>query len=398
MALIKVQQNSRDAESIAPAFCRRSPPPHHQGADPTKAGFKSPWASARQLGLFSFLRTRLFDWNEKPLPPKEQLPAVRIVTFEATSGDASDIRFTWLGHASCHLQIPVLSGGTFTIITDPVLSRRCSPFSFAGPKRYTDACTTVDAIASSSAPGAWPDAIAISHNHYDHLDLATIKALISRPNGKPVPHIFCTLGVKAWFLSLGLSPDHVTELDWWDRRVVQRESDGARVRFTCTPAQHFSGRGLICDKTLWGGWALEILSQEEAKRGAKIWFAGDTGYRHVPRKGMSREEEDQIPSCPAFRELGDMMGPFDLALIPIGAYLPRVFMSNVHCSPSDAVRIHREVHSRKSFGIHWGVFRLTPEAPDEPPRLLKEEAALLGLPEDQFAVCEIGETVNVVVE
>ncbi len=276
-----------------PAFYKTSPPPHHQGADPTKAGFKSPWASAGSHSALTFIRGRLFDWNEVPLPSRDKLPTVRKATYAPESAGASSaegtdgkIHLTWLGHAGAHLRLPVSSGSSFTVVTDPVLSRRCSPFQFFGPARFTEACTSVADMASSSVSGAWPDVLVLSHNHYDHLDLNTIKAFLDTP-GKPVPHVMCTTGNKSWFLSLGMSEEQVTELDWWEERIVTRASDGERVRFTCVPAQHFSGRSASDrDKTLWAGWTMETLPKQgvEAK-GVKVYFAGDVSSAETCGRG-----------------------------------------------------------------------------------------------------------------
>jgi N-acyl-phosphatidylethanolamine-hydrolysing phospholipase D len=126
----------------------------------------------------------------------------------------------------------------------------------------------------------------------------------------------------------------------------------------------------------------------------RFYFGGDTGYRSVPA-GVPREDEHLLPHCPAFAEIGERLGPFDLGLIPIGAYEPRHVMSPVHLSPEDAVCVHRDVRSRHSIGMHWGTFVLTTEPVDEPPRRLKEAAEAAGLAEDEFVVIAIGETVDV---
>ncbi|PWN48835.1 Metallo-hydrolase/oxidoreductase [Violaceomyces palustris] len=429
----KITTSSR--KSVSPPFYKTSPAPHWKSPNSnTSGGFKSPWPSSQSHGFLQFLRARLFDWDEVPLPTAgfsssdpnrshEGLPVVRKDIWSAsadqtdkassTAGEDRDkIRFTWLGHASCHFQLPVppLSSQSsekspsVTILCDPVLSRRCSPFSFIGPERFTQAPTTITEMANAPEVGGrrvWPDFVCLSHNHYDHLDYDTIKELISPRHSRPKPHILCPLGVKAWFKSnFGLRDDEVTESDWWDQTVFDLGDGESRLRVTCTPAQHFTGRGIHDrNKTLWAGWVFETLRGGEEVvvevKGAKVWFAGDTGYRSVGR-GMSAEEEDSLPTCPAFREIGEVLGPLDLSAIPIGAYLPRNVMSTVHMSPRDSVRVHGEVRSRKSVGIHWGSFRLTPEDVNEPPRLLKEECEKLGIEKGEFDVVEIGETISVV--
>ncbi|SPO22075.1 related to SEE1 - probable lysine methyltransferase [Ustilago trichophora] len=399
--------------AIAPEFYQTSPPPHWSNVpkpsseaaslDVSRRKFKSPWPSAQAHGILGFLRARLFDWDEVPLPPKVApsaddaiLPPVHKPTWTASGASEGSITFTWLGHAICHLQIPIGNGRKITILCDPVLSRRVSPVQWFGPERYTDAPVTVDEIAQATlteGKSAWPDLLVLSHNHYDHTDYNTIQSLLNPTStGVKRPHVFCTLGNKSWFQSnFGLTDDEVTECDWWQQSTVSLGGE-AVLKVSCVPAQHFSGRGLTDrDRTLWAGWTFHTLSPETK---ASVYFAGDTGYRSVPR-GMSKEKEDTLPSCPAFKEIGEKLGPFDVSLIPIGAYLPRNVMSTVHLAPQDSVLVHRDVKSKKSYGIHWGSFRLTPEDVNEPPKLLVEEAKRAGVDPAEFGVVEIGQSVSI---
>ncbi|ETS63092.1 hypothetical protein PaG_02869 [Moesziomyces aphidis] len=408
---------SQSESRVAPAFYKTTPPPHWSNVskplsdaaplDVSRRKFKSPWPSADMHGMLSFFRTRLFDWDEPPLPPKFAskaggaiLPPVHKPTWTpAASADSADsIVYTWLGHAICHLQIPIGNGRVVTILCDPVLSQRVSPFQWIGPARYTDAPVTVEEMAADTEKGgknAWPDLLVLSHNHYDHTDYNTISKLLNPPASARVkrPHVFCTLGTKSWFQSnFGLTDAEVTECDWWEQSTVSLGSE-AVLKLTCVPAQHFSGRGLLDrDRTLWAGWTFHAVSEASSK--ASVYFAGDTGYRTVPR-GMPREEEDTLPTCPAFKEIGEALGPFDAALIPIGAYEPRFFMSTVHLAPQDSVLVHRDVRSRRSYGIHWGSFRLTPEDVNEPPKRLIEEAQRQGIDLAEFATIEIGQSVAI---
>ncbi|SOV04746.1 related to SEE1 - probable lysine methyltransferase [Ustilago sp. UG-2017a] len=404
--------------AIAPSFYQTTPPPHWSNVPKasnefTPLGvssrkFKSPWPSAQVHGFLDFLRARLFDWDEVSLPPKVAsyagsaiLPPVHNPTWtasEATSSSDESITFTWLGHAICHLQIPIGNGNKATILCDPVLSRRVSPVQWFGPERYTDAPVTVEEIAHATekeGKNAWPDLLVLSHNHYDHTDYSTIQKLLNPPSTASVkrPHVFCTLGNKQWFQSnFGLTDEEVTECDWWQHSTVSLNGESV-LKVTCVPAQHFSGRGLTDrDRTLWAGWTFHAMS--EASSRASVYFAGDTGYRSVPG-GMKKEDEDTLPSCPAFKEIGEALGPFDVSLIPIGAYLPRSFMSAVHLAPQDSVLVHRDVKSRRSYGIHWGSFRLTPEDVNEPPKLLVEEAKRHGIDPDEFRTIEIGQSVDI---
>ena len=197
--------------------------------------------------------------------------------------------------------------------------------------------------------------VVISHNHYDHLDSSTITTLHKQHN----PHFFAPLNNDEILASLGIAPTHFHTLDWWENREVSVElpaETGGKVtanfRLTCTPAQHMSARGIfdrMC--TLWASWALEELpSSASPGKAYKVWFGGDTGYRHV----SPHEKEDEVPFCPAFKEIGEKFDEFDLALIPIGAYDPRPETSSVHASPSDAVRIFQDIKAKKAIGMHWG--------------------------------------------
>jgi L-ascorbate metabolism protein UlaG (beta-lactamase superfamily) len=300
---------------VPPSFYTGTP--HH-----ISKGFRSPWPSAdNHGGMLSFFKTRLFEWDEKPLPSADALPAVRPATFipTNTSNQQSSVKYTWLGHAACHFQLPTSTAKSITILTDPVFAQRCSPSQTIGPKRYTAPPTNIKDMADSKDDGVWPDLLVLSHNHYDHACWNTLQQLLASPNGKPRPHIFCPLGMGQWFkYNFDVKEDGLTELDWWQDRVATIKGD-RRVKVTCVPAQHFSGRGLFDrNATLWAGWTFQALGEDESK-GKSIYFAGDSGYRTVPR-GTTKEEEENLPHCPAFQEIGEKLGPFDVAAIPIGAY------------------------------------------------------------------------------
>ncbi|KAK5102689.1 hypothetical protein LTS08_003489 [Lithohypha guttulata] len=210
----------------------------------------------------------------------------------------------------------------------------------------------------------------------------------------------CALGNKTFFQSL--LPDildvDVVELDWWDSTRIAIEGIGS-VELVCTPAQHTSNRGVNDkDKTLWCSWSLLELNSEEV--GKKLFFAGDTGYRRVTTAHPTQEEEEAMPHCPAFKEIGELLGPFDLALLPIGLYSPRDFMSSVHCAPEDSACIHIDIRSKKSIAMHYGTVRggLSAYYEDvlEPPRRWREECEKKGLLWGQdVGLCDIGETVPI---
>lgn len=254
---------------------------------------------------------------------------------------------TWIGHASFLLQIKGLN-----ILTDPQLSERASPFSFAGPSRKNPPGLNFNDLPLI-------DAVIISHNHYDHLDQKTVERLAEIQKGKG-PRFFVPLGLKAWFEDLGIKD--VVEMDWWDH--VQYKD----WTFHSVPLQHFSGRGLFDrDKTLWTGWVLEHET-------FKFFFAGDTGY-----------SED-------FKNIGERLGPIDLSAIPIGAYEPRWFMKAVHVNPEEAVKIHQDIKSRYSVGMHWGTFVLTDEDMDEPPKHLNAALKKEKIPQKKFFIMRHGQT------
>ena len=256
---------------------------------------------------------------------------------------------TWIGHATFLIQY-----NGKNILTDPHLSDRASPLGFIGPKRYTPPGLSINELPQI-------DFVLISHNHYDSLDQFTIESLYERQKENP-PLFFVPLKLKDWFLDLGIKS--VIELDWWEYQILK----GWKIY--AVPVQHFSGRTLWDrNKTLWCGWVLENSN-------ARIFFAGDSGY--------SKD----------FIDIGEFFGYMDLSLIPIGAYEPRWFMKEVHVNPEEAVRIHNDVNSSLSVGMHWGTFQLTDEPMDEPPIRLKDARNSAGINKDQFFVMQHGETKN----
>jgi N-acyl-phosphatidylethanolamine-hydrolysing phospholipase D len=335
----------------------------------------------------------------RPDPPKDIEAQLKLQTPNWGKDTSKDqIKATWIGHACFLVELPAPHGAVRgpRILFDPVFSHRCSPTQHIGPARYTKAPCKIEDIPEV-------DAIVISHNHYDHLDTHTIKTLTKLQK----PHIFAPLGNDTYFKSTGVPTTNAHCLDWWDSRNITVSlpgvSPGTTVtggfHLTCTPGQHFTGRGVLDRfKTLWASWAVEEIisdssqsnpSQNAGRSGVKVWFAGDTGYRAV----KDGQNEDEVPCCPVFKEIGEKFGGFDLALIPIGAYLPRAVMSPVHCAPQDSVRIFKDVRAKRAIGMHWGTWRLTSEEVTEPPRRLAEECQKIGIEDGAFGVCGLGETV-----
>jgi L-ascorbate metabolism protein UlaG (beta-lactamase superfamily) len=251
---------------------------------------------------------------------------------------------TWIGHSTLLIQLDGVN-----VLTDPHWSGRASPVSFAGPRRVTP-----PGLGFEDLPPI--HLVLISHDHYDHLDRATVERLAAVHR----PRFLVPLGLKAWFAGLGISD--VVELDWWQSRVERG------LTLTCLPAQHFSGRSFSGqNRTLWSGWAI-------AGRDRRLFFGGDTGYYDV------------------FKEIGARLGPFDLAAIAIGAYLPPKIMRLSHTTPEEALQLFADVRGRHFLPIHWGTFDLADEPLDEPPQRLIREARRLGLGEDLVWLLKHGET------
>lgn len=226
----------------------------------------------------------------------------------------------------------------------------------------------------------------------------------------PNVQFFVPLGNKQWFAASGIN-EGVTELDWWEERDINLASTASKsavsgtdvaassagdksesimARIGCLPCQHTSARtGFDKGRTLWASWSVE-------SGGKKVWFGGDTGYRSVPELPKGVDDygpEHNYPHCPAFKQIGELRGPFDLGLIPIGAYDPRWIMSPMHANPFDSVNIFKDTSCQRAMGIHWGTWVLTEEDVLEPPKILEKALTRAGIAErGVFDVCEIGES------
>jgi N-acyl-phosphatidylethanolamine-hydrolysing phospholipase D len=328
-------------------------PPHHRDG-----AFQNNHGDFEPKSLADVLRWR---WNAArqglPRRPTEPIPTqpADLAFLHANHGVAQQPAVTWIGHATVLAQL-----GGLNLLTDPIFSERASPFSFVGPKREQP-----PGVALAGLPHI--DAVLVSHNHYDHLDLSSCRALAAQPGGSPL--FVVPLGLAGWFRARGV--ERVVELDWWQAETL------AGVDIVLVPAQHWSARGLNDRmKTLWGGFAVFAP-------GCQLFFAGDTGY--------SRDFAD-IRARFADRQQSHQGGGFDIALIPIGAYEPRWFMKDQHVNVEEALRIHADLGARRSLGVHWGTFELTDESLDEPPRQLARQRAALGLDEDAFFTLAIGGT------
>lgn len=275
--------------------------------------------------------------------PTEEEPTE---TKHPLASENETIRVTYVNHSTFLIQVDSLN-----ILTDPVWAKRASPFSWAGPKRMK-----APGIKFEDLPRI--HGVVISHNHYDHLDINTMRLIF----GGHHPKFFVPLGVKAYLD--GESITNVTELDWWNETKL---SDSITIQ--AVPAQHSSGRGLLDkDETLWCGWVLKTSK-------GNIYFAGDTGYNDK-----------------TFVEIGERSGPMALSLIPIGAYLPRWFMAPVHTDPDEAVKVHLETKSAKSVAMHFGTFPLADEGPGASKRDFEAALKKYQVSEDKFVILKEGET------
>ena len=250
----------------------------------------------------------------------------------------------WLGHATVLLRI----NGRY-LITDPHLNHRASPLPMLGPVRKVPSPASVRELPPI-------DAVLISHNHYDHLDITTVRQLLRANAGV---RFYVPLGLAEWVRAQGAK--QVQELDWWDRR------DDTDFEIHCVPAQHWSARGLFDrNRTLWSGWMV--------RAGAfSFYFSGDTGY------------------TPYLADIADRLGAPTLAALPVGAYEPRWFMRGQHVNPMEAVQLHRELAIRQSLAVHWGTFELADDSLDEPLQALKQSLHEQDVGEDEFWVFKQGE-------
>jgi len=288
------------------------------------------------LGYLSTYRVRREAWPEQvqngryPPPP----PAGVGVTA------------TFINHSTVLLDI-----GGVRVLTDPIYGERASPFAFAGPARVRE-----PGVPFAELPAI--DVVLVSHDHYDHLDTGTLAALAARD----APLVLTGLGNGALLAEHGIT--RFRELDWWQRH------DARDLAFHFVEVRHRSGRGLLDQmKTLWGGFVV-------VGSGAKVYFAGDTGWG------------------PHFAAARERFGAFDLCLLPIGAYRPRDFMAPVHLDPPAAVRAHAVLGCAQSIAIHHGTFQLTYEAIDEPYTELDVALRERGVPPDSFRVLGFGESLR----
>lgn len=291
------------------------------------------WRAVQKLMLSGGMRPDLTGARGIPVARPTRLPDI-------SAGTAA---VTWIGHATCAVHI-----GGLTVLTDPVWSRRLPGVR----PRFTPPGMPLEALGRI-------DAVAISHNHFDHLDAPTIKRL-PRETLMLVP-----AGLAWWFHRLGFR--QVVELDWWESATI------GSVNATFVPAHHWSRRTPFdgC-QSLWGGWML--TSQAGAADQCRVFFAGDSAYGRY------------------FAEIGRRLPGIDIALMPVGAFLPRWFMKPLHMNPAEAVRACADLAAARMVPIHWGTFALSAEPPMAPIEQARQAWAEAGrAPEDLWDL-SIGET------
>jgi L-ascorbate metabolism protein UlaG (beta-lactamase superfamily) len=254
---------------------------------------------------------------------------------------------TFIGHATFLIQT---AAGNF--LTDPIYSSAAGPFGRLGPRRSRQPGVRFDDLPRI-------DTVLLSHNHYDHCDRPTLRALAKRFD----PLVITPLGNGRIARAIGFR--RIEEGDWWDR------TDAAGLPITLTPAQHFSARTPFDrNRALWGGFMLQVGER-------RIYFAGDSGYGDH------------------FRDIRRRLGAIDLALLPIGAYEPRWFMQPIHMNPAEAVQAHLDLESPRSIGMHFGTFRMTIEGIDAPVVALDDARRANGLSPSQFTTLDWGESIRV---
>ena len=281
-----------------------------------------PQPSIKPGEIWGYLKEQFFG-DQVRVPPSSAIP---ISIFDPAAGHASEqtqaspgLRTIWLGHSSVYIELDGLR-----LLVDPVFSERASPFDGIGPKRFH-----APPVVLADLPKI--DAVMISHDHPDHLDMRTVKFLSSKGT-----HFFVPLGVGSHLDQWKIPESQITELDWFESAQMKG------LTIICTPAQHYSGRRIVdYNKTLWSSWS--VVGPQH-----RVFYSGDTGFSEH------------------FTQIGDQLGPFDLSIIKIGLYGPGDSWIFSHIDPEDAIKAHLAVGARRMLPVHWGTFNIALHDWDEP--------------------------------
>jgi L-ascorbate metabolism protein UlaG (beta-lactamase superfamily) len=298
---------------LALVSCSASGPRHEGPSAAPKDGQRFAAGDGLDKSFVDFLRWQFTREGGVPWTPRPARPSV-------PPGEVGDgeLAITFINHATTLIQM-----AEHNVLTDPVWSERVGPVAWAGPRRYAP-----PGVDFGKLPRI--DAVLISHNHFDHMDLPTLQRLADAHD----PQFVVPLGNCHYLADTGIG--RCTELDWWDSLAV-----GPELSLTAVPARHWSRRGAFDrNRALWAGYVLDGPK--------RVYFAGDTGFG------------------PHFSEVTRRMGAPDVALMPIGAYLPAWFMSAQHISPAEAVSAHDALAAGETVGIHFGTFRLADDGQDQP--------------------------------
>ena len=273
------------------------------------------------------------NWIDDPTQPD---PENRVMN--------DKLKVTYINHATVLIQT-----GGINIITDPIFSKRAGPVSWIGTKRIRNPGVKLEKLPKI-------DIILISHDHYDHLDISSLRFITKRDN----PLVLT--GLKVGNILKSKKMNNFKELDWWDYHKFEN------IKFTFVPAQHQSGRSVFDEnKTLWGGFVIETS-------GGNIYFAGDSGYGDF------------------FHQIVEKYKTFRLTILPIGSYEARWIMKTMHMNPEDAVQIHKLLNSKQSIGMHYGTFAEHPEQTvDQHEKDLKKALDKYNLKQNMFLVLKFGE-------
>lgn len=284
------------------------------------------------MNLSTMLKATKAYFQPQPNTTPDNAIPVKTLDANEVAGYTGPTRMVWFGHSAFLLQMQGKN-----ILIDPMLSQVPAPHPMLGAKRFSE----ILPITAADLPAI--DAVLFSHDHYDHLDYESVLALKDK-----VKRFYVPLGLSAHLVAWGVAKEQITELDWWD--VVSLDD----ISFTCTPAQHFSGRGLSDKgKTLWSGWA--IATEKE-----NIFFSGDSGYGSH------------------FKAIGERLGPFDFAMLECGQY--NELWKEIHMMPEQTAQAGVDVKAKQIMPIHWGAFKLAMHPWTEPAERVIKKANALGIP------------------